>query len=609
MIITNIEELKLELTAAINNIKVAMDTETVSLEDKTVVGFSFAYEVSNIIRAFYVPLNHKYIRNADKTKVKSLLKQLFSSKRAEIIFHNASFDMEVFQKFGTPIPDTASVHDTMILAHLVDENRRIGLKQLALELCHHRMLTFKEVCGTGKSQISFSELTDLEIIDKYASSDAYFTLRLFNKLYPQVFDNSGTNFIYHNIEQPLLHAVTDMQSHGITIDIAKVTELGNMCRNKVEMSKAQVECIMGDINLNSPKQMREWFIGIRHLKPLKLSSRTNEPSIDKEFLEHYREEERCPEINMILTYRKYNKLLSTFIPALTPQNGQKIYAKFRQNGTVSGRFSSAQPNMQNIPRDKDDFDIREAVIADKDEVLIGADYSQIELRLTAHFSQDKRMLEAYKTNSDIHQLTANACGCSRQHAKTINFGLIYGMGINTLARQLSINEIEAARYYEKYWKQYPEVQKFMQKAEERALKEGGVKTKFGRCRHLRSDFESLESWKQNGVLRSMFNAIIQGSAADIMKLAMVKMYPQLRKIGARMILCVHDEVLVTCPKDKLAEGFKIVESSMLKAGKGFSVPILIDIKCGFTWAQVHGDKGYTVKELQNVLSGKKENKK
>ena len=563
---------------------IAVDTETVSLVDKTLVGFSFAYKKNGVVMSWYVPVRHTKFDNMPLEDVQKILKQLL--KHPQLIFHNYVFDGMVFKKLGMPVK-AAVVHDTMIIAHLLDENGQQGLKPCALRYCHHQMTHLKEICGTGKSRISFADV-EKETAVKYASEDAEYTFKLFQVLYPQLINDKYLHEIYEKIEQPLLLVVEDMQINGITIDIGQVTRIREECQKRVSSALERIEYIMPNINLNSPKQLREYFIDKKRLKPLKLSKKTQKGSVDKEFLEHYEKDGRCSEIKQLLAYRKYNKILSTFIPALTPSAGNKIHAQFRQSGTTSGRFSSSNPNMQNIPRTGDEFDIRAAVIADKGQILIGADYSQIELRIAAHFSQEPSMLKVYREGGDIHKQTAKTCGSTRQEAKTINFGMLYGMYFKTLAKQLEIPEKTAIEYHKQFWKKYSKLAKFMEDAKVTAIKNGYTMTFFGRKRHLSDEFKTKEEFKKGAELRSMVNAIIQGTGADLMKLAMISMYPQLKKIGARIVLTVHDEVLISCPKKMAKKAFAIVHRSMVEAGVDLSVPIEVDCKFGKTWSECHG---------------------
>lgn len=574
------------LTDIMKSPRIGLDTETESLVDKTMVGFSVAYTKANKIYSYYIPIWHTKFDNMLLEHAQTILKLILIHD--QIVFHNYVFDCAVFKKLGIPVSCTIT-HDTMILAHLLDENDNQGLKPCALRYCGHKMKHFKEICGSGKSRISFADV-DEETADKYASEDAEYTLKLFNVLYPLVVADEGLHRIYTLIEQPLLEVVADMQINGITIDNSQVDRIREECQKHVSDALERIEYLMPNINLNSPKQLRNHFVDKKRLKPLAFSAKTKQPSVNKEFFEHYETDKRCPEIKALLAYKKYNKILSTFIPALTTgiNSDYKIYAQFRQSGTKTGRFSSSNPDMQNIPRTTDEFDIRAAIIADEGHILIGADYSQIELRLAAHFSQEPHMVKVYREGGDIHQETANACGSTRQEAKTINFGLLYGMYYKTLAKLLEVDYETAIAYHEQFWKRYNVLGKFMDSAKKLAVNNGYTKTLFGRKRHLTNEFFDKEPFQKSAELRSISNAIIQGSGADLMKLAMVDMYQPLKNIGARLVLTVHDEVVVSCPESKIKQGVKIVTDAMLKYDYKLNVPLTIDLKTGKTWSEVHG---------------------
>jgi DNA polymerase-1 len=443
---------------AIKSTRIAIDTETISLQDKTLIGFSFAYEKNKKIISYYIPVRHNKFENMELGEVQKILKVILYHD--QLVFHNYVFDAMVFTKFGIPVKAIIT-QDTMLIAHLLDENRQQGLKPCSLRYCHHQMKHFKEIVGGGKSRISFADV-DKEIAINYGAEDAAYTLALFNILYPKLIKDKNLYKIYETIERPLLEVVKDMQINGITIDNKQVGHIREECQKRVSDALERIEYLMPNINLNSPKQLRGHFVDKKRLTPLKLSKKTRLGSVDKEFLEHYETDKRCPEIKSLLAYRKYNKILSTFIPALTPKGSNKIYAQFRQSGTTSGRFSSSNPNMQNIPRADDEFDIRAAIIADTGDILIGADYSQIELRIAAHFSREPTMVSVYKNNGDIHQQTADACGSTRQEAKTINFGMLYGMYFKTLAKQLEIDERRAIEYHKQFWEKYYKLWQYVQ---------------------------------------------------------------------------------------------------------------------------------------------------
>ena len=417
--------------------KIAIDTETVSLEDKTMVGFS----VSDGDSSYYIPVRDKILQNVSEKEAKEILQLLI--KNFKIVFHNSAFDIPVLRKFGIDTTDL-DCDDTLILMNLIDENIRHGLKFLVKKYFDYQMVELKELCGTGQKRIPFAEARREKY--KYACDDAYWTMKLWQELSKELKKNKWLSDLYHKFERPLLKIVGDMHTNGINIDVKKIKELAKVCEKKIDLNEAKLKTLIGDINFNSSKQLREYFIDTIHLPVIKRSDKTNAPSVDAEVLEKYAE--MNTEAKLLLDYRKYRKIYTTFVPALTPRGWDietmrgKIYASFNQAGTVSGRFSSSRPNMQNIPRE-DKLGIRQAIIPDDGQILIGADYSQIELRVLAYYSQDPNLTKAYSESKDIHRQTADACGVGRQEAKTINFGLVYGMRNRTLAKQIKVSASKA----------------------------------------------------------------------------------------------------------------------------------------------------------------------
>jgi len=583
---------------------VAVDTETVSLTDKTMVGFSFAFDKN----VFYIPVKDNFLKNMTRNKALNLLNWIMF-ECSNVIFHNSSFDIPVLKQYGVEFPEDFCCEDTVIIANLVNENMMHGLKKLTKQYFNYNMTELKELLGSGKKRIDFADLESEDKV-KYACDDAKYTLKLYNLLCSELHKDFPSHKVYIEMERPLLQVVADMHINGITIDVDEVFKISKLCSDKVNSANSRLKILMGDINFNSSKQLKEYFIEKQNMPIIKKSEKTGAPSVDKEVLEKYAVINGAAKL--LLEYRKYNKILTTFIPALTPTNWEicektgkrkgKIFAAFNQAGTVSGRFSSSRPNMQNIPRDDKDLEIRKVIIPEDGHILIGADYSQIELRVLAHFSQDLNLVDAYINNKDIHQQTANALGIERQKAKTINFGLVYGMRNKTLAKQIKVSEEDAQRYIDKYFETYPGIKQFWEDAEKQFRNLGYVQTLSGRKRRCSKHFYHKDDYEQGAEIRSAINSIIQGSSADIIKYAMIKMHKKLKSFGAKMILTVHDEVLVSCPIKYSKSCYDIIKSSMLKAGKDLKVPIEIDIKFGRTWAEAHGNQDKKVKkELEEIV--------
>jgi len=571
---------------------IAIDTETISLEDRTLVGFSIANET----QAKYYPILHSKFKNVDWDEARETLQHIIDTN--PIVFHNSSFDIPVLTNWGIDL-SKADIHDTLIIANLLDENVRHGLKVLSKRYLHHTMTELKEIVGTGKKRISVADAD--ERILKYAADDARQTLKLFYYLYPKLSQDRKLFKLYNEIEKPLLKVIADMHIGGIMIDAGRIKEIEQLCIKKTDSAKEKLDYVMEGVNCNSTKQLREFFIGKERMPILKQTDK-GAPSMDKETLKIYAETNSTAKL--LLEYRKYAKILSTFIPALSPKEIDlktcrgKIHASFNQAGTTSGRFSSSKPNMQNIPKgEKDEFGIRDCIVADPGQILIGADYSQVELRIMAHFSQDFNLMKAYNGTTDVHTITAEACGITRDKAKTINFGLIYGMRAKTLGKRIDVGYDEAQSYIDKYFETYNAIKPFWELTEQQVRGRGYVETFFGRKRRRTREFQAKDKFDQSREIGSMTNAIIQGTGADMMKKSMVTMYPQLKAIGARIVSTVHDEVIVSCPIKNAKKGFKIVHESMMQAGKDLTVPIAVDCKYGRTWGEAHGD-GIKLEEIK-----------
>lgn len=561
------------------SILVSFDTETVSLTDKTIVSYSICCDGET----FFVPIAMNTMKNVSKKDNELILSAIINKNG--VIYHHYHFDAQVLRKAGfTP---TKLPHDTMIMAHLLNENRRLKLKTLVFEIFGYEMKTFKQVCGTGKKQISFADAPP-ELAKAYGVDDAEWTQKLYIHLNNKLMKSPDLKEAYESIERPLLLVVDAMHTVGVPIDKDKLEEIATLCQEKSHDYYEKIQYYMKGINLNSPLQLREYFINQRFQPILKRSRRTGEPSVDNEVLEKYAD--KCPEAGWILKYRYYSKILTTFIPALSPSNGNKrIYPHFHQVGTTSGRFSSSEPNFQNIPNE-DKLGIRDCIKAPKGFVFIGADYSQMELRLAAHFSKDKTMRNIYNSGGDIHETTSKAVGCERRQAKVINFGILYGIGVKALSKNLDATYDEARKYIKGYYDTYPGVREFMLKARRTAVEKGFVKLYGGRHRNISKNFESKTEWEKGGELRSLSNAIIQGSGAMIIKDAMVKLSKSLKKFPqneVKIIAQIHDELIIECAEKHVDVVKQIVKKCMIEPTKQLSVPFDVDVKSGRTWEEIH----------------------
>jgi len=556
----------------------AIDTETVSLEDRTLVGFSVAGKNN----AQYYPIAHNKFENIDKLGALIMLQNFIDNNI--IVFHNSAFDIPVLTNWGIDF-SKAKIHDTLVIANLYDENIRHGLKSLSKRYLHHKMTELKEIIGTGKHRISVADAD--ERILEYAADDAEQTLNLFNYLYPRLDDKLLK--VYEEIERPLLMVVADMHTHGITIDAQKVKDIENLCAQKVKKAQERLEYLMPNVNYNSTKQLREFFI-YKEMMPIIKETKKGSPAVDKEVLTKYAETNGAAKL--LIEYRKYNKILTTFIPMLTPtvvniaDYRGKIHPSFNQSGTTSGRFSCSKPNVQQIPKD-DEFNIRECFIAGEGNILIGFDFSQIELRIAAHLSQDFNLMKAYKNDEDIHAQTAKECTCSRKHAKIIEYSMLYGAYYKRLAKSLNVPEREAQIYMENFWKTYSGLADYIERIRTEVKTYRYVTTIMGRKRRLTKDYMVKDDYDKGREIRSLINATIQGSCADFVKKAMVDIQPQLKALGGSLVMTVHDELIAEVPKNMATKAQNIMSKCMINATKILSVPVKVEGGAAETWQQIH----------------------
>jgi DNA polymerase I len=556
---------------------VTLDTETLSLADKTLVSMSICCDGET----FFIPVAMNTMKNIPEASVKRILKAVLN--REGVIYHNYLFDSQVLRKYGF-IP-TKLPHDTMLIAYLLNENRRLKLKTLVFEIFNYEMATFKQVCGTGKKQISFADAPKSKA-ESYGKDDAEWTYRLFVKLYNELKENKDLLSAYENIERPLLLVVDDMHTTGVPIDKNKLEEIKKICIEKSEDYFNKIQYYMQGINLNSPIQLRDYFINKRYQPVLRRSRRTGEPSVDNEVLEKYTV--KCPEAGWILKYRYYNKMLTTFIPALSPSNGDtRIRPSFKQVGTSSGRFSSSNPNGQNFPKSKDELGLRSCIAAPKGYKLIVYDYSGIEMRLAAAFSGQQSLIDAFAKSLDIHSEVAKEVGCKRDEAKVLSYALLYGAGVYLISKQLNSTKDEAQQYIYNYYKKYPKIREYITKTRKEAYEQGYLSIYGGRRRNISKNFETKSEWEKGAELRSMVNATIQGAAATLIKKAMLKIHNKVKDYNTNIIMQIHDELILLAPEDVAETVSEIVKKEMIDAGKDLGVKIEVDGGIGDTWQEVH----------------------
>lgn len=571
---------------------VCFDTETTGLNVFTadLIGLSFCFSKGE---AYYVTLP------ADKDETSDVLREFkafFQSEHIEKIGQNIKFDLLMLSMYGIEL--RGPMFDTMIAHYLVQPELRHGMDYLAEIYLRYRTIHYDDlVGGKGKNQIDI-RFVDLDLLCDYAAEDADITFQLKEILEKEIHQN-GLQQLFYEIEMPLMKVLARMEQNGVRIDsealrLSSVVLTGEM----IELEKQIHELAGYEFNVSSPAQVGEILFDRLKLDEKAKKTKTGQYSTSEDVLEKIRS--KHPIIGKILEYRGLRKLLSTYIdalPQLINQSTGKVHTSFNQTVASTGRLSSTNPNLQNIPiRDAQGKEIRKAFIPDEGCVFLSADYSQIELRIMAHLSGDANMLEAFNSGHDIHTATAakifkkpieEVTSDMRRKAKTANFGIIYGISTFGLADRLSIPRSEAKELIEGYFTTYPDVKRYMDEAIQRAKEAGFVETIFGRKRFL-ADINSQNSIVRGYAERNAINAPIQGSAADIIKIAMVKIQSRLDKEQLRttMTMQVHDELNFNVPVSEIEIAKKIVVDEMESAIK-LQVPLIADCGVGANWLEAH----------------------
>ena len=571
---------------------VCFDTETTGLNvfAADLVGLSFCFTKGE---AYYVTLP------ADKSEISEVLhefKAFFQSEHIEKIGQNIKFDLLMLSMYGIEL--RGPMFDTMIAHYLVQPELRHGMDYLAEIYLRYRTIHYDDlVGGKGKNQIDI-RFVDLDLLCDYAAEDADITFQLKEILEKEIHEN-GLQNLFYEIEMPLMKVLARMEQNGVRIDsealrLSSVVLTGEM----IELEKQIHELAGYEFNVSSPAQVGEILFDRLKLDEKAKKTKTGQYSTSEDVLEKIRS--KHPIIGKILDYRGLKKLLSTYIdalPQLINQSTGKVHTSFNQTVTSTGRLSSTNPNLQNIPiRDAQGKEIRKAFIPDDGCVFLSADYSQIELRIMAHLSGDANMLDAFNSGHDIHTATAakifkkaldEVTTDMRRKAKTANFGIIYGISTFGLADRLSIPRAEAKELIDGYFATYPDVKRYMDEAIQRAKEAGYVETIFGRKRFL-ADINSQNSIVRGYAERNAINAPIQGSAADIIKIAMVKIQNRLEKenLHTTMTMQVHDELNFNVPASEVEIAKKIVVDEMENAIK-LQVPLIADCGIGANWLEAH----------------------
>ncbi len=571
----------------------AVDLETTSTEPvrAELVGISMSGEEG---KACYIPVAHTYGEQLPKQDVLKILRPLLEDGSLKKIGQNIKYDMIVFQKEGVRIRGVEC--DTMLASYLLDPSRRgHSLDDLAEIFLEHRTIPIKDLIGTGKKQTLFSEV-DIPRASTYACEDADVTFRVANILYPRL-EEEGLMDLFRNIEIPLIPVLVDMELNGVKVDTDYLKQLSEEFSKTLEAAEIEIHKIAGEMfNINSPKQLGEILFNRLGLKTAKKTKTGLSTAID--VLEELAFQHELP--RKILEYRSIFKLKNTYADALValvhPSTG-RIHTSYNQAVAATGRLSSSDPNLQNIPvRTVEGRKIRKAFIPREGYVFVAADYSQVELRVMAHVSGDPRLREAFAHGEDIHAITAaSVFDCMpalvtpdmRRKAKAINFGIIYGMGAFKLAGQISVDMKTAKRYLEDYYRLYAGVKEYMDRVPEQAAKDGYVTTILGRKRPL-PDLNNPNRIAQQAARRVAINTTIQGSAADLMKLAMIKVHDAIKKadLPADMILQVHDELVLEVREDAAEDSALLLKKEM-EGVYPLSIPLVVDAHIGNNWDEVH----------------------
>ena len=573
----------------------AFDVETTSKRPvwARLVGISFSFEGGN---AFYLPLVHRYLGAPEQLEfevVREKLKQIFEDKSIKKCGHNIKYDLIVMSNEGIALDGVD--FDTMIASYLLNPSSRgHGLDALTMEYFGHKNLTYKEMTGTGSKEIGFDEV-EVGRATEYAAEDSDMTWRLKGKLQPQLKDS--TLKLYKEIELPLLEVLAEIELNGVYIDRKHLTELSSKIDKKLLRLEKDIYVLADEqFNINSPKQLS--VILFEKLKlPVVKKTKTGY-STDVSVLGQLALKHKLPE--QVLSFRQLAKLKSTYVDALPGEIFKKtgrVHTSFNQTVAATGRLSSSNPNLQNIPIRSDmGKEIRKAFTAEEDNMLLSADYSQIELRILAHLSKDKALKRAFDKGEDVHARTAadifgGSIGQvdekSRRMAKAVNFGIIYGLSAFGLSRQLNISRRDAQDFIDQYFSLYSSVKDFMGNTITEARECGYTLTMFHRRRYL-PDLKSDNRQVRESAERIAINSPIQGSAADLIKVAMIRLSGNLKKIklNSKMILQVHDELLFECPVQEKKEIESLVRKEM-EGAYSLSVPLVVDIGWGKNWNEAH----------------------
>ena len=573
------------------------DTETTSLDPMLakLVGMSFAVTAGE---AAYLPLRHDYAgapHQLDFDRTLEKLRPILENSAIKKVGQNLKYDQHVLANHGIAL--NGIQHDTLLQSYVLESHRSHGMDDLAMRHLGVKTITYEEVAGKGAKQVSFSQVA-IDVASEYAAEDADITLQLHQALFPQIEGDAKLAHIYGEIEMPVSGILFTMERHGVLIDRQMLNQQSHELGQKLMALEQQAFELAGQpFNLGSPKQLQEILFGKLGIKPLKKTP-SGAPSTDEDVLQELALDYPLPKV--ILEYRGMAKLKSTYtdkLPKMIDPNTGRVHTSYSQAVAVTGRLASSDPNLQNIPvRTAEGRRIREAFIAPPGSCIVSADYSQIELRIMAHLSQDQGLLQAFAAGEDIHRATAAeifgverdaVSSEQRRYAKVINFGLIYGMSAFGLAQNLNIERSAAASYIERYFARYPGVRDYMDSTRAQAKAQGYVETYFGR-RLWVPEINSPNGMRRAGAERAAINAPMQGTAADLIKLAMIAVQGWLEQehLQSKLIMQVHDELVLEVPEAELALVKEKLPQLMQDVAR-LDVPLLAEVGVGANWEAAH----------------------
>ena len=594
------DEVKDWLKAAEEIGEFAIDTETTSLDahQTNLVGISISYAIG---KACYIPISHKDYKNLNEEKIIKILKPFLEDHSIKKIGQNIKFDYIIFFKRGI---DMNSMEDTMLMSYVLDAGKnRHNMDTLSEIHLEHKTIQFKDLVGTGKKQINFSEV-DVNIAKDYAAEDADITYRLY-KIFSNSLKTENLTNIYEIFEKPLIKILAKMEILGIKLDEKSLKKLSVKFDKKIkELEKQIFKLSKKEFNIGSTKQLGEIMyneLKIASLKKTKKGSFATSASVleDLAFKGH-----DFPKL--ILEWRQTSKLKNTYsdtLPEHINKKTNRIHTSFLLAATTTGRLASSDPNLQNIPiKTEEGKDIRKAFIAEKNKKLISADYNQIEMRILADLADVKELKKAFINNDDIHSLTASQVfGVDikkvnpemRRKAKAINFGIIYGISQYGLAKQIGVSNLEAEDFLNSYFLKFPEIKEYMSETIKFCRKSGYVSNIFGRKTHI-TGINDKNFNVRNFQERAAINAPIQGSASEIMRLAMIRLNEKIndeKNQSFKMLLQIHDELIFEVDEKKLNQCSKIIKETMTSVKDSnlhsFSIPLLVDVNSGENWGQLH----------------------